>query len=269
MENDLHTTELDNVIKDALSNYKTIVEPADWIRVENALTVTPKKTSLNWKAGVIVVILIGALIGGYFLYIQFPFTLSISKSTVTKSSEKVTPLPSKKINTPTTTSPALNTPVVVNTDSINNALEKTITEGSDSIVSGKSINSIEETPIVTTKSSKTEKEVTTSSVEKISKKQADAKTETKKTDKTVSTSTPDQNKNTVTKIETPTITDSDKTAPVEKTPPKEEVSKTTPKTTTPKATAPSSAGWNTLMFSNINADSLKKYRERIKKDSIK
>lgn len=282
MENDAHTTELDNVIKDALNNYKTTVEVADWARVESALIVIPKKTSFNWKASTMVIVLIGVAIGGYFLYMQFPFTLSISKSGVTKPSEEATPLPAKEINTPTPVSPTLNKSAVVNNDSINNALGTTIAEGTDSLDANKSLNSLEEAPIVTTKNSKIDNDVTASSAERTSKKESTSKTETKKTEKLPSVSeknrstttkiekavsAEDKNKNTVTKIDQPTIADSEKTVSVEKIPSKEEVSKTNPKTT-PKAAAPSSAGWNTLMFSNINADSLKKYRERMKKDSV-
>lgn len=283
MENDAHTTELDNVIKDTLSNYKTVVEVADWTRVENALTITPKKNSFNWKASIIVVVLIGLVIGGYFLYLQFPFTLSINKSIVTTPSEKAPPSPVKKTITPRPVSASQNKPTIVKNDSISNALDGTIAESIDTVVSDKNSNLLEETKIATTKNSKIDNDVTASAVEKTPKKQVPPNTESKKTEKLTSASeknrnttkktekainTSDQNKNTVTKIESSATADSEKTTPVEKTPSKEEASKIKPRTTTPKTAAPSSAGWNTLMFSNINADSLKKYRERMKKDSV-
>jgi hypothetical protein len=284
MENDTHiTTEIDKIIKDALINYKISVEVADWTRVENALTVTPKKTSFNWKATAIIIILIGLLGGGYFLYLQFPFTLSISKSIVTAPSEETTPLITKEKTITSTPAPlAPNKSVAVNHDTINNASEVTIADENDSLVSGKGLNLMEQMPIVTNKNSKIDNDITASSVERTSKKQPDTKTEIKKTDKLNAVSeknlnstkkaektlsSADQNKNAATKIEPTTTSDSEKTATVEKVPPKEEVSKPNPRKT-PKAATPSSAGWNTLMFSNINADSLKKYRERMKKDSI-
>jgi type IV secretory pathway VirB10-like protein len=117
---------LEELIKTNLENYEARYDSNDWARMETVLGTAPDSRPFNWKPLLIAVIVLGLVGGGYVLFTTVDFSKILSKSTPaatpTPAVVKKTPVtPPKKTETPATPPPA---PVInINTDSIRQAEE--------------------------------------------------------------------------------------------------------------------------------------------------
>ncbi len=229
-------TKLDEAVKNALKDFETPSDSNDWSRMENMLNVAPKQTQFNWKYSLNIVIGIAILGGSYILYKQ------LSKS----SKNEV------EVEKPIIVKPAVPTPTPV--------IQTTVTPIT--------------APVTTTTPTVTEN------------KADDTKLISKETKTPITTTaTKEKNKNKDTKVVSKTDTEKNNTkihpiirmgnepifgdmldssrGVIGTTQEKDETKKAA------KTQSNKNIGWDNIMFSNVNPDSIRKHREAMKKDTIK
>ncbi len=222
---------LEELIKTNLENYEARYDSNDWTRMETVLGTTPDSRPFNWKPVLIVFIVLGLLGGGYVLFTTVDFSKILSKSTPVSTPPAVV----KKApvippkKTITPTPPPTPAPVV-NTDSIRQA---------------------EEAAAAAALAAKEEEE--RKQREEAEKEEARLKKERRK----------EKEEPTKEEIELRRArrramanADSGKT-------------NTSSNESTKEAEKPKSTHIGLNIFSTMNADSLKKYQEKAKKDSTK
>jgi hypothetical protein len=237
MVNNSPNTKLDEAVKNALKDFEVQYDQNDWSRMDNMLNAAPKQTQFNWKYTLNIIIGITLIGGGYLLYKQF------SKPSENKV-EIVAPIPEK--TKPATTpvpkpfSKPLSAPIVAPVSEP--VLEKAVVENK-----------------IDTKETKTPLTQAASAKEK-------AKT------KDIKTPLKTDNDKTNTKIHPiirmgnePIFGDMlDSSRGVIGTTQEKEETKKAAKTQSNK-----NIGWDNIMFSNVNPDSIRKHRESMKKDTLK
>lgn len=229
MENNMNSVQLEDIIKNNLANYEARYDANDWSRMEGLLGAAPDSSSFNWKPVLIIFILCIFLGGGYALYTYLDFSGSAQKPSI-----YTPPAAKKPAVTPTKKIVPVITAPPVDTVIKDEHLEEPI------------VTQTEEIPVTKTES-KPEKE-------KISSEDSEKEIQRKKEESEARRA---RRKALAAANDSAKGTDSSRseTRKTEKTEKKE------------KAKSTSTIGFN--IFSTINADSLKKYQERMKKDSVK
>lgn len=226
---------LEEIVKNNLANYEARYDANDWARMENMLGTTPDSSPFNWKPVLIIFSILIVLGGGYAVYTTVDFSRPAEKPAVSTPPpvvKKQAPAPVKK-----TVPPPVAVPPVINADSL-----KQFEEAAASVARvEKEAKENEE---------RREKE---SRREKITEKEKEP--EVKKEKKELSKEELELRR---ARRRALAASDSGKTS---------EGSKEKAKDPEKKAKPASSVGLN--IFSTFNADSLKKYQEKLKKDSVK
>jgi hypothetical protein len=231
MENNMNSTQLEDIVKNNLASYEARYDANDWSRMEGLLGAAPDSSSFNWKPVLIVFIVCIFLGGAYSLYTYLDFSGADKKtSTYTPPLPKKSVTPSAKKIAPVITTPPVDT---VFKD-----------EHQDEPV----VNQTPEEIPVTKTESKPEKEkvVSEDSEKEIQRKKEES--EARRARRKALAAAKDSAKE----------IDSSK-----------EVTRKTEKKEKEKEKTKSSSAIGFNIFSTINADSLKKYQERLKKDSVK
>jgi type IV secretory pathway VirB10-like protein len=230
MENKMNSIQLEDIVKNNLANYEARYDANDWARMEGMLGAAPDSSSFNWKPVLIIFIVCIFLGGAYALYTYLDFSGSAQKPSL------YTPPVAKK---PTVTPPAKKIVPVITTP-----LVDTVFKGEDEPV----VTPPDEETTVARSESKPEKEkivVSEDSEKEIQRKKEESEARRARRKALAAAA------------------DSTKAADGSK-----ELSRKNEKSEKKEKTKNSSAiGFN--IFSTINADSLKKYQERLKKDSVK
>jgi hypothetical protein len=233
MINNTPDSKLDETIKNTLNNYEAQYDASDWSRMETMLDAAPKSVNFKWSHAITVIIGIAVIGGGYALYNAFSGP-SGSSTEVSTTPPPVAPENTPKENTNTLTTTAGSAP---KQDIPSVTPEKILT------------------PVISTPEN-TEPKVL-------------VKEEKKKEKKT----SPDKSAD-----PRPIIEQNDKVLGMGNEPifgdmldsSKGIVGETREKEETKKAAKAKKntpVGWNNFMLPNVNADSLKKNRE--KRDSLK
>lgn len=229
-------TKLDEAVKNALKDFEPPYDSNDWSRMENMLNVAPKQTQFNWKYSLNIIIGIAILAGGYLTYKQLSKP-SKNEAEMGKSTliEPVTPIATPVIQTTVTPIATPESP--------------SITESQTDEVK------IDETKLIS-------KEIKAP---------------------VTSTSTKEKNKDTKAVLKTDTQKNNTKIHPIIRMgnepifgdmldSSKGVIGTTQEKDETKKAAKTQSnknIGWDNIMFSNVNPDSIRKHREAMKKDTLK
>jgi hypothetical protein len=230
MENNMNSIQLEDIVKNNLANYEAGYDANDWSRMEGLLGAAPDSSSFNWKPVLIIFILCIFLGGGYSLYTYLDFSGSEQRpSTYTPPTPKKPAVTTAKKIVPVITTPPLDTTF------------------KDEHVEEPIVNQTDEEVTVAKAETKPEKEKIASedSEKEIQRKKEES--EARRARRKALAATTDSAKGT---------DSSSETRKSEKNTDKKEKTKST-----------STIGFN--IFSTINADSLKKYQERLKKDSVK
>jgi type IV secretory pathway VirB10-like protein len=231
MENNMNSLQLEDIVKNNLANYEARYDANDWSRMEAMLGAAPDSSSFNWKPVLIVFIVCIFLGGAYALYTYLDFSGSTQKPL------PYTPPVAKK---PTVTPPTKKIVPVITTPPVDTVFKD---EHEDEPV----ITSPDEETTVARSESKPEKEkiVSEDSEKELQRKKEESEARRAR------------------RRALAAAADSAKAAE-----PTKDLSKKNEKSEKKEKTKSSSAiGFN--IFSTINADSLKKYQERMKKDSVK
>jgi hypothetical protein len=230
MENNMNSIQLEDIVKSNLANYEARYDANDWSRMEGLLGAAPDSSSFNWKPVLIIFILCIFLGSGYALYTYLDFSGSEQKPSM-----YTPPAPRKPAVTP-----AKKIVPVVTTPSVDTVLK-------DEHLEEPVVNQTDEEVTVAKAESKPEKEkvVSEDSEKEIQRKKEES--EARRARRKALAAANDSAKGTDSSAET---------RKNEKNTEKKEKAKNT-----------STIGFN--IFSTINADSLKKYQERLKKDSVK
>lgn len=96
---DNSTNKLDETIKNKLSHYEAAYDATDWARMERMLDAAPKAKTINWKYAAGIAAIIAVMGGGYltFKMINTPDTNNVPVQSVEDSSAKAPSLPEKNI----------------------------------------------------------------------------------------------------------------------------------------------------------------------------
>lgn len=244
MENKTNSVTLEEVIKNSLVNYEARYDANDWAHMESMLGTTPTSSSFSWKPAFTVMIVLLLLGGGYIIFTTLNFN---------KIAEKPIPLekPPVKTKKPTQENPAKT--IVIPPAQPTPA---PVTEEPKQPVK-------QEIPVVTKTENKPEKEVARSQEDKATEEGKAEKAAQRKKEREELTKKEEREAKRARKK---AVADSLKNIGVAE---KETEKKTDEKEPEKKVKAKTSTGIGWNIFSTINADSLKKYRERVKKDSVK
>lgn len=236
MINEQKNNKLDETIKQSLSDYEAPFDANDWAKMESTLDAAPKASTFKWSYVIGTFVALAVLSGGYLVYNNWN---------------------SFKTNTPTTTQPIENTtpPAVTTTPPI---VPPTVTK-TEPVPQTKI-----ETPVVVdetankTKVSNTEKTLKEENVLTEKAKKKKTKDDIQKDN--------ESNKQQIIIMGNEPIfgdmLDSSKGI-IRVTKEKEETKQAA------KKPAEYPIGWNNFMLSNVNPDSIRKYRESMKNDSLK
>lgn len=230
MENNMNSVQLEEIVKNNLANYEARYDANDWSRMEGLLGAAPDSSSFNWKPVLIVFIVCIFLGGAYALYTYLDFSGNDAK----KSSTYTPPVVKKPAP-----SPAKKIVPVIAAPPVDTVVK-------DEHQDEPAVNQTPEEIPVTKSESKPEKEKINSedSEKEIQRKKEES--EARRARRKALAAAKDSAK------------EADSSS--------KEVTRKTEKKEKEKAKS-SSVGFN--IFSTINADSLKKYQERLKKDSVK
>lgn len=228
-------TKLDEAVKNALKDFEAPYDSNDWSRMDSLLNVAPKQTQFNWKYSLNIIIGI-AILGGSFLIYKQLSTPSI------KTEEITTPIIQQTTKTPTPT-PIITEKATEIAPPTDTETEAKATESNINEIQLKTVTKPEAT-IVSKEKNKTKE---TNSVSKKSEKNT-------------------TNIHSVMKMGNEPIfgdmLDSSKGV-IGTTQEKDETKKAA------KSQSNKNIGWDNIMFSNVNPDSIRKHREAMKKDTLK
>jgi len=228
-------TKLDEAVKNALKDFEAPYDSNDWSRMDSMLNVAPKQTQFNWKYSLNIVIGITILGGSFLIYKQLSKTSTKREEITTPTIQQTT-----KTSTPTPIITKKPTEIAIptNTEIETKAIESNINE-----IQLKTVAK----PEATTVSKEKNKTKETNSVSKKSEKNT-------------------TNIHSVMKMGNEPIfgdmLDSSKGV-IGTTQEKDETKKAA------KSQSNKNIGWDNIMFSNVNPDSIRKHREAIKKDTLK
>lgn len=226
-------TKLDEAVKNALKDFEAPYDSNDWSRMDSMLNVAPKQTQFNWKYSLNIVVGIAILGGGFLIYKQ------LSKPS-TKTEEITPPAIQQTTKTPT---PIITKKAAEIATPTNTEIEVKATESDINEIPLKTVTKPEAT-IVSKEKNKTKE---TNSVSKKSERNT-------------------TNIHSVMKMGNEPIfgdmLDSSKGV-IGTTQEKDETKKAA------KSQSNKNIGWDNIMFSNVNPDSIRKHREAIKKDTLK
>jgi len=232
INNSTNNSKLDEVVKTTLTEYEAPFDGGDWNRMESMLNAAPKQGAFKWSGSLTaIVVSVAVLAGGYFIYTSY----SSTKTNTTASpviENKTAPAPATKIPVTIPTTPA-----VVTTPAITEEAATPLPP--------------ESTPVI---KEKVKEEKLTTKEEKVKPKKEKAQNpaadEHNGPVRVVGMSEPIFGD----------MLDSSKGI-IGETREKEETKKAA------KASKNVPVGWNSILFPNLNTDSLKKHRE--KRDSVK
>lgn len=236
MINEQKNNKLDETIKQSLSDYEAPFDENDWAKMESTLDAAPKASTFKWSYVIGTFVVLAVLSGGYLVYNNRNYF---------------------KTNTPTTTQPIENTtPPAVTTAApiVPSAVTKT-----------EPVQQIKiEMPVVV---DETANKIKVSNVEKTSKEETllTEKAKKKKTKDDIQKDNESNKQQVIIMGNEPVfgdMLDSSKGI-IRVTKEKEETKQAA------KKPAEYPIGWNNFMLSNVNPDSIRKYRESMKKDSLK
>ena len=244
----MSSVSLEEVVKSNLANYEARYDANDWSRMESMLVTTPDSSPFNWKPVLITFVALIVLGGGYAVYTTIDFSKPAEKpasNTPPPVVKKQTPAPVKKTVPP----PVVHTPVI-NADSLKQFEEAA------------AIAKAEEERKETELREKEERRERENRKEKISEREKEPveKKERKELSKEELELKRARRRALATSDSGKTDSDSGRTSESSKQRTRESEKKE-------KAKSSSSVGLN--IFSTFNADSLKKYQEKSKKDSVK
>ena len=221
---------LEELIKTNLENYEARYDSNDWARMETVLGTTPDSRPFNWKPVLIVLIVLGLAGGGYVLFTTVDFSKILSKSTPVSTPPAV--VKKAPVTPPVKTETPRPTPVI-NVDSIRQAEEAKAAAALAAKEEEERVQreEAEKEEVRLKKERRKEKEEPTKEEIELrrARRRALANADSGKTNNTSSTETT--------------------------------------KETEKEKTKSTHIGLN--IFSTMNADSLKKYQEKAKKDSTK
>lgn len=238
MINNTPESKLDETIKSTLNNYEAPYDASDWARMESMLDATPKAVSFKWSHVIAVAAGIVVIGGSYLVY----NALSTSEKNETETS---TTVPVEE-NTIKETPPPAKSPAVITSPKKEEPAEKPV-------IATEKIT----TPVVKEEPAKVSPEP------KVLSKEEKKKDKKKNPDKSSGSPIIEPQDKILGMGNEPIfgdMLDSSKGI-IGETKEKEETKKAA------KAKKDTPVGWNQFMLPNVNADSLKKYRE--KRDSLK
>lgn len=238
MINDKKNNTLDETIKQSLSNYEMPFDSSDWEKMEHTLDAAPKGNNFKWSYLISAFVALAVLSSGYLLYTNW----SSFKSTTPASTEPV----EKTISPVVKTNPAPIPPPAIKPQ----PLPETKIE----------------TPLINDEESDKTKESEDITIEKKNKdeKSLAEKTKKKKT-KEDGSKEKEGNKQIIIMGNEPVFGDMlDSTKGIIRVTKEKEETKQAAKKPTEYP-----IGWNNFMLSNVNPDSIRHYRESMKKDSLK
>ncbi len=241
MVNNTPDSKLDEAVKNALKDFESPYDSADWSRMDNMLNASPKATTINWKYSLRFIIGAAVITGAFLTYKQ------ISKNASTSS--KTIEVPVTKTESPTT-KPVTGTKkeniTVTPTPITNNTTESTSSETHNAISA----------PV-------DEKKELKNTADLKSKKEKNS--DKNKTSKSNTTAEDVKLHPVIGMGNEPIFGDMLDSS-------KGVIGNTQEKETTKKAAKTQSnknIGWDNFMFSNVNPDSIRKHRESMKKDTLK
>lgn len=222
---------LEEIVKNSLGNYEARYDANDWSRMEAMLGTTTDSSTFNWKPVLIVFIIVAALGGGYAVFTNIDFSKSASPAEKEATTPNTPPPVVKKTIAPVVKEvpPPVVAPPAINEDSLKKFEEDTRLAK--------------------------EEEDRKARLEEEREEEARLKKERKREEPTKEELEAREAK----RARRRALADSNKT--------KEDSSKATVKE--PKKEKSKSSGIGLNIFSTFNADSLKKYQEKLKKDSVK
>lgn len=241
MLNNDQNNKLDETVKQTLGNYEVSLDMADWNNMESLLDAAPKSTSFfNWKYPLYVFIGIIIFTSGYFIYTSF-HSKSIDKTDISIPLELNNTIvaPAKSVTTTPEGIPATAVVTATPTDTIKpnvpintNAIVPSVVANPQTFHddSGKAITSSEKIK------TKNKKQINENNADEFNRNTRPSENEA------VFGTAADSAKSISGEIK-------------EKEETKKHVKSTTP------------VGWNSLLI-NVNPDSIRKNRERMKKDSV-
>lgn len=220
---------LEEIVKNNLGHYEARYDANDWGRMEAMLGTTTDSRAFNWKPLFIIFIVLGVLGGGYVLFTNIDFSKPVTKESIPGTS---TPAPAPTVVKKTVTPPEKkNTPPPVIIRPINVDSIKKVLE--DARIA--------------------KEEEDRKAIEDAAKEEARLKKERKREEPTKE----ELEAREARRAKRRALADSNKT--------KEDSSKVKE----PRKEKSKSSGIGLNIFSTFNADSLKKYQEKLKKDSVK
>ncbi|MDQ3045919.1 MAG: hypothetical protein M3R27_00090 [Bacteroidota bacterium] len=237
MGNNTPDSKFDDTIKDSLKNYEGNENGSDWARMERMLDAAPKVMRFKWSYMLSAFVGIAVLAGGYFIYSAVSNKKPSADEEVVAPENKITPADNTRTK-PQIVKPAVKSPEPAVTPvmkdqppaPVSNIIIPPVTENKEKVAAEK---------ILTDKKNKQQKS------------KAAEEAEYNKNQKVFGMGNEPVFGDMI---------DSSKGI-VNETKEKESTKKAAKNTTTYPV------GWNSIMLSNVNLDSLKKYRE--KKDSVK
>lgn len=236
---------LDEVIKNTLSNYDESYDANDWARMESMLDAAPKSKTFNWKYALSILIGIGAIGGGYLMYttINSPKTNDIPAIQPIEDIVTKTPSFKEKSGVP-----------LIPVDS--------------SLINKEELIKKEDTPVIAKETIKKSKDEVKENAKEVKKDIARKKDIEKKKKKKTDTNKIQDEDYDFTKNQKVSIMGNEPVFPDMLDSSKGIIGTTREKETTKKAAkAKNDAPIDWMKF--INPDSLKKYRDKRKNDSIK
>lgn len=254
MVNNTQNSKLDETVKQTLSNYEAKFDVGDWAKMESILDAAPKSSSFKWSYTLNIFIGAAVLTGGYFIY-KLVNTIKTSEKL-----EVTAPIIENKIATGNTKPEIkpLTTPSIIQPPQTNTAL-----------TSATELSAKKNNVAIVTNDKKTIPSENNNIDPSLSKNLISDKTKTKKSDKTkVNKEVEDEFNKTQQVIGMGNepifgdMLDSSKGI-IAETREKEETKKAA------KSKTEYPVGWNTFMLSNVNLDSIKNYRAKNAKDSLK
>lgn len=220
---------LEEIVKNNLGNYEARYDANDWGRMEAMLGTTTDSSTFNWKPVLIIIIVLAVLGGGYAVFTNIDFSKHTEKEVAT---------------------PAISTPPPVVKKTVTPPVKKDAP--SPVIIRPVNVDSIKKV-IEDARIAKEEED--RKAAEEAEKEEARLKKERKKEEPTKE----ELEAREARRAKRRALADSNKT--------KEDSSKALIKE--PKKEKSKSSGIGLNIFSTFNADSLKKYQEKLKKDSVK
>lgn len=236
MINEQKNNKLDETIKQSLSDYEAPFDANDWAKMESTLDAAPKASTFKWSYVIGTFVALAVISGGYLLYNNWS-SFKTTTSTPTPPIENATTPVVKTV-------PPIVPPAVTKTEPVQQIKI--------------------ETPVVV---DETANKIKVSNVEKTSKEETllTEKAKNKKMKEDVSKDNESNKQQVIIMGNEPVfgdMLDSSKGI-IRVTKEKEETKQAA------KKPAEYPIGWNNFMLSNVNPDSIRKYRESIKNDSLK